>query len=702
MTLDPTTNVVEEGKKITKTLNDAYAVHIISIRIAYVSITHKIKKQFMVATTNAVAKIAAVVAGLGLVAMSFASFAPAAKAMTADEIAAQIAALQAQLASLGGSSSASASFTMDLTLGSSGAEVTALQNWLISKGYSIPAGATGYFGAQTQAALAAYQAANGISPAAGYFGPITRAKVNAAGGSTGGSTGSTGGSTGLSGGAGSIEDATWISGLNNEEVGEDEEDVEVAGLEIEADEGSDLELTAVRIDFGQGSGATEDFDEYAAEVSVWFNGEEVARVDADSFTDDNSYSKTVSLDKGAVIDAGEMGDLIVAVSGLSNIDTAEQGDVWNVEIESVRFKDADGATITEDAQGDINGVTRNFSFESFSTAADVELKIAEDDEAVNDSRTIEVDATDDTDGVAVMSFTLEAEGDSDIEIKNWGVSVTVTGALNTDDVLSSLDLFIDDEEVATADTVSGAGLTEFYNFDDVDYTLSAGDTVSAEVRANFLSIADALDEGDTISFALGEEQTDTTTIDVEDEAGDNLADSEITGSVTSGAFELRSVGIMVTFVSATEEVTANDNAADNDVGTFVIKYNVEAFGDTVYVDDSAAPTIVATIPDATIATDGVRYVLEEDGTATVADVTDQVTYTTGGGASAGTNAVVLQEGEDADFTLTVVRTNNSDSTDDGLFRVLLKAIGWATTDTTTFNVYDFDLEDYKTDPVNLN
>lgn len=66
-----------------------------------------------------------------------------------------------------------------LTTGSTGADVTALQNWLISKGYSIPAGATGYFGTQTRAAVAAYQAANGIVPAAGYFGPITRAKVAA-------------------------------------------------------------------------------------------------------------------------------------------------------------------------------------------------------------------------------------------------------------------------------------------------------------------------------------------------------------------------------------------------------------------------------------------------------------------------------------------------------------------------------------------
>lgn len=651
----------------------------------------------MVATSNAVAKFAAVVAGLGLVAMSFASFAPAAKAMTADEIAAQIAALQAQLAALsGGSSSAGTTFTMDLTLGSTGSEVTALQNFLISKGHSIAAGATGYFGAQTQAALAAFQAANGISPAAGYFGPITRAKVNGMGGSTGSTGGSTG-SSDLEGGAGSVDSYTLLSSLNNEEVGEDEEDVEVAGLEIEADDGSDLELTAVRLVFDEGTGATSDFEDYASEVSIWLDGEEVGRTDADNFNDDNNWTKTVSLDKGAIIKAGDTSELVVAVSGISNMDSADQGDEWNVDFRQVRFVDADGATISEDPSTG----TRTFSFEAFATAVNAELKIAEDDADVNDSRTIEVDATADTNDVPLMSFTLEAKGDSDLDIKNFGVSVVVTGAANTDDVLSNLTLWIDGDEVASADTVSGAGSSEFYNFDDVDTTISAGDKVSAEFRGDFLSIADALDEGDTISLTLGEEQTDVTSVvDVEDESGEQLVDADITGSVSAGAFELRSVGIMVTFVSASETVTAQDSA-DNDTGTFKIKYNVEAFGDTVYVDDSAAPTIATTIPDSTITTDGVRYLLEKDGTATVADVSDTVTYTTSGGASAGTNAVALSEGEDADFTLTVVRTNNSDSTDNGIFRVLLKAIGWATTDTTTFNVYDFNLEDYKTDTVSL-
>lgn len=69
----------------------------------------------------------------------------------------------------------------DLEYGMEGDDVRALQTLLIGQGYPIPAGATSFFLSQTQSALAAYQAANSISPAAGYFGPITRAFMKTAG-----------------------------------------------------------------------------------------------------------------------------------------------------------------------------------------------------------------------------------------------------------------------------------------------------------------------------------------------------------------------------------------------------------------------------------------------------------------------------------------------------------------------------------------
>ncbi len=97
---------------------------------------------------------------------------------------AQIAALQGQLAGApaaapaSGSGDACYNYTRNLTVGSRGDDVSALQGVLASKG-DLQVSPTGYFGPLTKAALAKFQAREGISPAAGYFGPITRAKVKA-------------------------------------------------------------------------------------------------------------------------------------------------------------------------------------------------------------------------------------------------------------------------------------------------------------------------------------------------------------------------------------------------------------------------------------------------------------------------------------------------------------------------------------------
>jgi peptidoglycan hydrolase-like protein with peptidoglycan-binding domain len=75
-------------------------------------------------------------------------------------------------------------FTRDLTVGSQGDDVKALQQYLNNNGFPVAPsgpGSTGnetiLFGGLTRTALAAWQAAKGISPAAGYFGPKTRAVI---------------------------------------------------------------------------------------------------------------------------------------------------------------------------------------------------------------------------------------------------------------------------------------------------------------------------------------------------------------------------------------------------------------------------------------------------------------------------------------------------------------------------------------------
>ncbi|MFZ2621442.1 MAG: peptidoglycan-binding protein [Minisyncoccia bacterium] len=148
-------------------------------------------------TTSKTAKLAA--GAVGFV-MAISAFMPVlASADTASDLQAQInsllatiSALQAQLSATTGGSTVSSGYTFNtnLTIGSKGADVMNLQKVLnmsadtqvASSGAGSPGMETSTFGPLTRSAVAKFQTKNGISPAAGYVGPITRAKLNSMGG----------------------------------------------------------------------------------------------------------------------------------------------------------------------------------------------------------------------------------------------------------------------------------------------------------------------------------------------------------------------------------------------------------------------------------------------------------------------------------------------------------------------------------------
>ncbi len=75
-------------------------------------------------------------------------------------------------------------FTRDLTLGSVGEDVQRLQVYLNNHGFTLaatglgsPQNETTTFGALTRDALSKFQIAKGITPAVGYFGPLTRSSI---------------------------------------------------------------------------------------------------------------------------------------------------------------------------------------------------------------------------------------------------------------------------------------------------------------------------------------------------------------------------------------------------------------------------------------------------------------------------------------------------------------------------------------------
>ncbi|MBI4093764.1 peptidoglycan-binding protein [Candidatus Kaiserbacteria bacterium] len=132
-----------------------------------------------------------IIAGFFAAVLIVGASATPASALTIEEIQAQIQSLLSRIANMSGQPAASpatsvvpnpvakhrvcAALYRNLSHGSRGDDVRALQEFLRAEGY-LTANATGYFGPATRAALARWQASQGIS-AVGSLGPLTRARI---------------------------------------------------------------------------------------------------------------------------------------------------------------------------------------------------------------------------------------------------------------------------------------------------------------------------------------------------------------------------------------------------------------------------------------------------------------------------------------------------------------------------------------------
>src|SRR3989344_3060370 len=139
--------------------------------------------------------VAALLIGVGLVLAFTFSFASTAKADTISDLQAQVQALLAQITALQGGTGSqqtgglvcpAGGFTQNLTIGNTGTQVMAVQKFLNSidgtqlatTGAGSPGNETSYFGSISRAAVSKFQQKYGITPTAGYWGPISRAKAN--------------------------------------------------------------------------------------------------------------------------------------------------------------------------------------------------------------------------------------------------------------------------------------------------------------------------------------------------------------------------------------------------------------------------------------------------------------------------------------------------------------------------------------------
>lgn len=599
-------------------------------------------------TTNSIAKIAAIVAMLGLVVMSFA-FAPAARAAT---------------------------FTMDMTIGSTGAEVTALQTWLIAGGYSIPAGATGYFGAQTQAALAAYQAANGISPAAGYFGPITRAKVNAAGGSTG-STGSTGGSHSgsLSGGEASLERFDAKDGDDDEVAEGDTGEVAVFSFKVED---GDVELNRLDLSFTSVTTGNEEdkpWDTFDT-ITLMMDGDEIASEDVsdeDDWLEDNENATTTFRFSGldAVVKEGDKAEITVQVEVANRV--KDVGADWTVFIEDDGVRGTDGEGLTQEIGDDSE--TASFSVEAEGTGEELTVKSSSEDP---DASVLQVEDDKTSDWYTVFAFSLEAE-DADIELDQLPIDFTVSSGEQVDDMINDVKLVIDGEEFDDYDWTDAGDTFGSSTFDiDGDFTIDSGDKVTVEVMVEFRSTtAGSYEAGDTIAASVAGAQIDASGTD----------DLTGTGNASGDTHTLQLSGVNIELVSKSADATSVDGA-DNDYAQYEITVDVTAFNDDVFISENAATAFTFQIENASNGS------ILGTSTATTTSVTSDADVTGG--------SYRVDEGDTEEFTFAA--TLNPLAVNEGSnYRFQLLTINFATTTTGATSTWAAEPQnEYQTSGVLIN
>lgn len=650
-----------------------------------------------------VSKLVAGVIGFTMV-MGVAFTGTSVKAQTATELQAQIAALQAALAALSGTPATgvtcSFTFTQNLSAGATGAEVMNLQKFLNASadtqvavsGVGSKGMESSYFGPATKAAVMKFQAKYassvltpaGLTAPTGFWGALSRAKANAlcsaqvppvvVPGTPG--TPSTGG---LEGTDGAINDVNEISSYNNEEVAEGQDDVKILGMEVETSNDGDIAIRSMRVAFDFGSAtASDNLDDYIESVTIYQGSTKVGSADVEDFTEGtgNVFTKTVTL-TNSIVRSDTTEKFYIAVDAVGNIDSGDLDADWTVDVDNIRFEDGSGVVTTEE-MADLGDMDVPFDFVDFATAVDTEVKISLDSTSP-EAGTVMIDEDSNTD-VVLLKGKIRVEGDSDVTIDELPVTLT-TSLTDVDFVTGSLTLKLGSEEFTeTVNTATLASAT--ITFDNLDFAISAGSTVSFTLTADVNDIDANLTEGATITASLTSTNRDY--MDVENEENDQVLDSDKTGVATGEEQILRTSGISAALVSVDETVTTGQSANDDSV-TFEIRYKVSAVGDDVYVASLAANALTYAIDRAGVAT------TDADISAVLVNTTDTSLTSVGN--------YLIEEGTTESFTLTISWAPGLN----GLYRAALTGIKWdSADDITPATTYSSNLDTFKTGYVTLN
>lgn len=581
-------------------------------------------------------------------------------------------------AALGGSpvtSGNSCTISRNLTVGASGADVVCLQNILLSKGFSVPAGATGFFGVQTQTAVAAFQRAQGISPSVGYVGPVTRAAIDA----SGYVPVPTPTPSPVTKEEGELKRFSTIGDVESE-VKENERNVKVLGVEFDAED-SNMRIDRVDVEFEKVSGAgSTRLERYVSSVSLYIDGKKVATQSVSrSDRDGNIYSFRFS-GINAMVEKGKTGELYVAVDVVNNIDSADEDAEWAVRVPVKGIRATDTAGIS-DTYGS-NDLSETVTFGEETTGS---LRITSGDDNPDDEVVIGDDSKD-TNGVALLEFEIKGRN-QDIELKDIPVSLAISGNVgHVGEVVKTLKLMQGSKVLKSKNIPANAGVYEEIVFDKLDITVAKDSTETFKVVADIRKISGTFHEGDSVTAST----TASLAWGAEDNSGNDIIP---TGSVTGGTqyFYISGISAKIVSVNATKNFRADD-PGEADRGEFKLVFDVTAIGDDIYLDRSVTRT------ESGVAGDGFTWATTSDSTTgnTLLANFISASNTDSGDTD---NHFKVGEGKTRRFTMTVIL----EADQHGAASVMLTGINWTTdsSDTTPDNFYTVNLGSFKTDLLTL-
>jgi len=619
-------------------------------------------------------------------------------AVTIAELQAQINALMAQLAALQGSSGTGANtsytFTQNLTVGSTGADVTSLQQFLVGGGYlNMPVGVSyGYFGPLTRAAVAQWQAANGVAPTLGYWGPLSRAKANSMGGGTvpGTTTPSTGGGTiSTPGVEGTITVSLNPSPASGTKLYEGEGKKQVLGIKLEANT-SDIRIERIKLDLDSitNTGDQLFYTKIAEKIYVMDGSTVLASMDLNADTvvkDGTEYYITLS-GFNYVVPKDTIKVLYIALDARSSWDSDYDNDSWQLSLPADGVRGIDGAGINQYGPSSASTVVRTLT-----SAADLvdsaTLAISLNSGTPTTQQVICEQGTDndECDDLEVARFDFRAEKD-DVKITDFVLDIARAG----DTVATSSTAYIYEGStlIGSASVAGTDANTMTATFADIDWTVPAGTTKTLSVK---FDIDDAALAADT--FIASTDADDTT---AENSAGTVVV---ATGSADGKTITVRNVGPELTLLSksiTTSGVPQGSTGDSLSTSTLSATFNVriKALGADLYLG-KVASTSGATQGPVFSKTDATNsFQLYADGAASSVDNATSTDYTIPSTCVDATPAqtCTLAEGASVDISVTYLvpgRSADGVVITSGIYALGLEKVNWAPASTGAIQSTDF-------------